>query len=124
MHETALMYDVLRTLEASAKENNIEEITELKLVIGSLSSILPDALRFAFDAFKGSPPLAQDAVLKIEERKPQALCNSCGSCFTIENPWEFSCARCGGVDIRIQSGEELYIEYYKGRERSVDYKEN
>ena len=124
MHETALMYDILRTLEASAKENNIEEVTELKLVIGSLSSVLPDALRFAFDSFKGSPPLAQDAVLEIEERKPEALCKSCGSSFTIEDPWEFFCAQCGGVDVKIEGGEELYIEYYKGRERSVDGKKN
>jgi len=118
MHETALMYDILKTLEASARENNIKEITELKLVIGNITSILPDALRFAFESFRGNPPLADDAVLEIEERNPEAVCKKCGRVFVLETMTNFACPDCGEYDIKINGGEELFIEYYKGRERS------
>lgn len=117
MHETSLMYDMLRTIEASAKDNNIDEVTEIKLVIGDINNILPDALRFAFDSFKGHPPLAEDARLILEERMPEAECKACGEKFALSSMLDFSCPRCGGNDLKLIGGEELYIEYYKGREK-------
>lgn len=117
MHETSLMYDILRTIETSARQNNIDEVTEVKLVIGNINNILPDALRFAFDSFKGNPPLAQDANLILEECMPEAECKSCGETFTLVTMADFACPCCKGYDIKLHGGEDLYIEYYKGRER-------
>lgn len=118
MHETSLMYDVLRTVETSARENNIEEVTYLKLVIGNITTILPDALEFAFDSFRGNPPLAEDAELELDIRKPRASCKECGNQFELQSMDDFACPCCGGYDILLSGGEELYVEYYKGRERS------
>lgn len=118
MHETSLLMDLLRTVEASARENNIEEVTEIKLVIGGISNVLPDAMQFAFDSFKGNPPLAADAQLKLEVRMPKARCNSCGHGFDWSSLDDYICPCCGGYDVKLSGGEELYIEYYKGRERS------
>lgn len=117
MHETSLMYDVLRTIEASAQDNGIGEITEIKLVIGNVNSILPDALRFAFDSFKGHPPLAADARLILDERVPEVECRTCGEVYTFSPLAEITCPRCGGYDVKLNGGDELYIEYYKGREQ-------
>lgn len=116
MHETSLMYDLLRTIEISTKDHNIDEVTEIKLVIGNINNILPDALIFAFDSFKGNPPLAEDAKLILEERKPEAECKTCGNKFTIDSKLDFACPVCGENKIKLIGGEELYIEYYKGRE--------
>lgn len=117
MHETSLMFDILRTVEASMKDYNIDEVTEIKLVIGNINNILPDALRFAFDSFKGQPPLAEDAKLILEERVPEAECKTCGNKFVIASMLDFACPSCGKNDIKLIGGEELYIEYYKGREK-------
>lgn len=117
MHETSLMYDILRTIEASANDYNIDEVTEVKLIIGNINNILPDALKFAFDSFKGNPPLAADAKLILEERVPEAECKNCGNKFAIVSKLDFSCPACGENDIKLIGGEELYIEYYKGREK-------
>lgn len=118
MHETSLMYDVLRTIEISASDNDIDEVTEIKLVIGNISTILPDALRFAFDSFKGHPPLAADARLILEERLPEVECRTCGEKYPFSPLGDYTCPRCGGYDVKLNGGEELYIEYYKGRERN------
>ena len=117
MHETSLMYDVLRTIEISCKKSNINEVTEIKLVIGNINNILPDALMFAFDSFKGTPPLTQDAKLVLDVRKPTAECKTCGTSFELVSPSDFACPGCGGYDLKLIGGEELYIEYYKGREQ-------
>lgn len=116
MHETSLMLDILRTIEHSAKEHNIDEVTEVKLIIGNINNILPDALRFAFDSFKGNPPLANDAKLILEERMPEAECKACGNKFVLTSMLDFACPVCGEHDIKLTGGDELYIEYYKGRE--------
>lgn len=118
MHETSLLSDLLRTIEASARENNIEEVTEIKLVIGGISNVLPDAMEFAFESFKGNPPLAADARLELEVKMPQAFCNDCGKPFEWSSVDDFTCPHCGACNIKLSGGEELYIEYYKGRERS------
>jgi hydrogenase nickel incorporation protein HypA/HybF len=111
------MYDILRTIEISAKDYDIDEVTEIKLVIGNINNILPDALRFAFDSFKGNPPLAEDAKLILDERLPEAECKNCGEKFVLTSMLEFSCPVCGENNIKLIGGEELYIEYYKGREK-------
>jgi len=118
MHETSLLYDLLRTVEASARENNIEEVTEIKLVVGGFSNVLPDALEFAFDSFKGQPPLAEDARLVLEIRMPEAACSSCGKSYGWTPEDEYTCRFCGSLDLKLTGGEDLFIEYYKGRERS------
>lgn len=117
MHETSLMLDVLRTIEISAKDYDFEEITEIKLVIGNINNVLPDALRFAFDSFKGHPPLAKDAKLILEERMPEAECKACGKKFVLPSMLDYACPDCGEHDIKLIGGDELYIEYYKGREK-------
>lgn len=117
MHETSLMFDVLRTIESSMKNYNLDEVTEIKLVIGNVNNILPDALGFAFDSFKGHPPLAEDAQLILEERMPEAQCKACGEEFTLASMVDFACPACGEHDLKLIGGQELYIEYYKGREK-------
>lgn len=67
MHEVGLTQSILTTLAESARAHGIERIDRAKLVVGTERAILPDALLFAFTLLKG-PPLAEDAVLEIEER--------------------------------------------------------
>lgn len=67
MHEVALAQNILTTLAESARAYGIQRIDRAKLVVGTETAILPDALSFAFSLLKG-PPLAADAVLEIEER--------------------------------------------------------
>ena len=59
MHEYSLMEGVVKQLRASAAENDIKEISQVALVVGKLTMAVPDALQFAFEAFRHGGAVAQ-----------------------------------------------------------------
>lgn len=116
MHEMSLMAEMVRILANSARENNIREITQVRLVVGKMTMALPDALQLAFEVFKGEPPLSSQALLEIEERETLGECQECGHSFTLTESYLFLCPACRSVRINILSGRELYIGHYEGEE--------
>lgn len=116
IHELSLMSEMLKILTNSAQENNIREITRVKLVVGKMTMALPDALRLAFDVFKGTPPLSSQALLEIEERETRGKCQACDHSFSLNDNYLFVCPACESVRIDILSGRELYIEHFEGEE--------
>lgn len=116
MHEMSLMAEMVRVLAESARENKIHEITRVKLVVGQMTMALPDALRLAFEVFRGEPPLSPKANLTIEEREIRGECQTCGHSFVLSDHYLFVCPMCTSVRINILSGRELYIDHYEGEE--------
>ena len=116
MHEISLMSEMVTLLAASAQENNIREITRVKLVVGKMTMALPDALRLAFEVFKGEPPLSFSAMLEIEERETLGKCQACGHSFILTDNYLFVCPACESVRIDILSGRELFIDHFEGEE--------
>ncbi|MCK5556754.1 MAG: hydrogenase maturation nickel metallochaperone HypA, partial [Candidatus Hydrogenedentes bacterium] len=53
------------------------------------------------------------AVLEIEEVIARGKCASCDTEFPVDN-YQFICPSCGGPDISIVSGEELFIDSLEG----------
>ncbi|MGD0152937.1 MAG: hydrogenase maturation nickel metallochaperone HypA [Thermacetogeniaceae bacterium] len=114
MHEYSMVDGIVRQLRASAAENNIKQISRVALVVGKLTMAVPDALQFSFEAFrKEEPLLKEDAVLEIREEPVMGECKDCQHRFEIKD-YEFICPSCSGVNIKLVSGRELYIEYYEG----------
>ncbi len=113
MHEISLMSSILDTLRESAIQNGINNIKQIKLVVGKFSMALPDSLLFAFEAL-GREELFKGAVLEIEERDIKCICQDCQHPFSLDNYYNFVCPNCTGRKTEIVSGRELYIDYYEG----------
>jgi hydrogenase nickel incorporation protein HypA/HybF len=65
MHESSLMADLMRKIEAVALENRAKKVLGVCVKLGALSHISPDHFREHFDvASRGT--LAEGAQLKIE----------------------------------------------------------
>lgn len=114
MHELSIMEGVLNMVRESAEQNNINKINEINLVIGKLSMVLPDSLSFCFQALSVHEEMFQNAVLKIEERDTMIQCAICEQQFTLEDGWCLVCPGCGGSNVSIISGREMYLDYYEG----------
>lgn len=65
MHEVSLISDVIATVAQTAKENQLNHIHKVKLVVGEYTSVMPDSLQFAFNLLKREP-FVETAVLEIE----------------------------------------------------------
>ncbi|MFY9119893.1 MAG: hydrogenase maturation nickel metallochaperone HypA [Syntrophomonadaceae bacterium] len=113
MHELSLMQNVLQTVELSAEQHHICRINKVKLVIGQLTMALPDSLLFAFEALKPGTIFA-NASLVVEEQKARCQCRRCRQEFELDEFYGLVCPQCGNIDIQVQGGDEMYVDFYEG----------
>ena len=116
MHEVGMMENVLRMVKTSARDRGISSVRRIKLVVGELSMVDPDSLRFAFEALSEHELFQEHfnlAVLEIEEQALECQCNSCGHRFPGLD-FRFTCPFCRAGQVKIVSGRELYVDYYEG----------
>lgn len=116
MHEMGLMEDALQIVSEDAGKHGIRSVEKISLIVGDLSNVLPDALRFAFDAFRLSgeiPLLNNNAALEIVREKGRARCSVCGREY---EPQQFlaTCPGCGLPFGVLLAGETFKIESYEG----------
>jgi len=105
MHEASIAQSLI---ELALRHLNGSRAISIKVRVGALSGVMPDALLFAFDAIKIGTPL-EDTGLLIERVKPQGFCNICNEGFEFDGPYVFECPRCRGTDFKITKGWELEL---------------
>jgi hydrogenase nickel incorporation protein HypA/HybF len=108
MHEMSLCQGLVRILEEQAATHAYTRVKTVRLEIGPLATVEPEALRFCFGAAtKGT--LAENATLDIIEAAASAWCFSCGETVTISER-NGLCPRCGGYQLQVTGGDELRIK--------------
>ena len=107
MHELGVAERLLEIVEQEARPYAGARVRRISLRIGRLSAVVPDALRFAFDAITRGG-MAEGAVLEIEEVPLSIRCHVCAEAFTTDDPFMI-CPRCGAADVELVSGRELEI---------------
>ena len=78
MHEMALAESMLEIVEQTARRNDAARVTLVRLEIGALSHVEPEALRFCFDVVTRAS-LADGARLEIQTTPGEAWCMPCGA---------------------------------------------
>ena len=76
MHEMSLMESVLEIVEDEAKKAGATKVKAVRLDIGELSHVEPEAMRFCFEAVTGGS-IADGAVLEIEMVPGRGWCIDC-----------------------------------------------
>lgn len=107
MHELALVESVVEMVAEHAEGRRVRRV---KLEIGKLTCVAPDAIRFCFDVVAENTPL-EDAALEIVEIEARARCRGCGEIFMQKALWE-TCG-CGVQEYERISGEELRVKEYE-----------
>jgi len=113
MHELSIMQGVLDMVRDSAVQNGINRINKLKLVIGSLTMIMPDSLRFAFEVLSHDE-MFREADLQIEEVAAIIKCQACNGDTAQEDAYCYVCSACGSNQVEVVKGREMYLDYYEG----------
>jgi hydrogenase nickel incorporation protein HypA/HybF len=108
MHEFGLMQSVLESVEASAREAGAERVCEIRLVIGEMREVVPEAMEFAFEAL--APDTVGDgARLVISSVKPRSRCSVCGHEFEHDR-FHWMCPACDSLATELLAGKELFID--------------
>ena len=107
MHELSIMTEALRMAADAAQTAGAARVRKLRLRVGRLSGVAPDALRFAFDvANQGT--LAEGATLEIEAVPAACWCATCRAEFACAD-FLNECPRCHNVSGELRRGRELEI---------------
>jgi hydrogenase nickel incorporation protein HypA/HybF len=108
MHEMALCRGVVKILEEQASAQSYTRVKLVRLEIGPLATVEPEALRFCFEAATRGT-LAENATLDIITAAASAWCFSCGETVTITER-NGVCPNCGSYQVHVTGGDELRIK--------------
>ena len=107
MHELGIMQSALEMAEDKARAVGGKKIHRIRLRIGALSGVVPEALRFAYEGLKGDT-LASEAELEIEEIPAACWCGACQTEFMARDR-QFECPRCHQPTGQLRRGTELEL---------------
>jgi len=106
MHELSVAHAVVSTV-VDALPSPDTRVTQVRLRIGMLSGIVPQALEFAYDVAAQGTPLA-DAALVIERSPIVISCPTCGA-QELSDAQNFTCPQCSLPCGEVISGKEMEI---------------
>ena len=108
MHEMALCRSIIDMIDEQAAAQGFRTVKTIRLAIGTLSHVEPDALEFGFDvASRGT--LAEGATLEIERPSGQAFCMVCETTVPLAQRFD-PCPQCGGHQLIVTGGEEMRVK--------------
>lgn len=108
MHELAVTESILEIAIRHATKAKAGKITDLYLVIGQLSSIVDDSVGFYWDLI-AKDTIAEGAQLHFRRLPTELKCKGCEGIFH-PKAGDFTCPKCGGMEVKILSGDEFYME--------------
>jgi hydrogenase nickel incorporation protein HypA/HybF len=103
MHELAITQGVV---EAVTERTGTAPVTCVRVRVGRLAGVVPDAMRFCFELVTAGTPL-EGATLEIEEPEGRGSCRSCGAEFVLADP--VLLCDCGSADVEVIAGRELAV---------------
>jgi hydrogenase nickel incorporation protein HypA/HybF len=109
VHEVSIVQALIEQVDQEvAQAGHPGRVVSLDLVIGRLSGVHPDSIRFAFQLLTPHT-LLEGATLRIEEPQASCCCRACGAQTPIDD-LILQCPRCGSVEVSIEGGRDLVLQ--------------
>lgn len=109
MHEASIALSILDIVTSSCREKGCSAVNSVTVRIGKAAGVMPDSLRFAFEAARENT-VASGARLLIESVPVGGTCKGCGREF--DAPGEGfveTCPLCGSRSFTIDRGREMDV---------------
>ena len=103
MHELAITQSVV---DAVTERTGSAPVAAVRVWVGRLAGVVPDAMRFCFELVTAGTPL-EGAVLEIEQPEGRGRCRDCGEEFLL--PDLVLLCPCGSADVEVLTGRELAV---------------
>jgi hydrogenase nickel incorporation protein HypA/HybF len=118
LHELAIADSVVQIASRHAAGR---QVTKVYLKVGHLRQVVPSALTFSFELVAQGTPV-EGAELALDEVPVTGKCRKCGAESRLTE-FPLQCSACGGFDLQILEGEELYVESLELEERPAENQE-
>ena len=107
MHEIGIVQSVLEAAVQSAQTSGANRIHQVRLRVGTMTGVVPEALQFAFEALREGT-MASSATLEIETVPAVSWCGECQVEFSSED-WRYECPKCRRPSSELRHGSELEL---------------
>jgi hydrogenase nickel incorporation protein HypA/HybF len=107
MHELSIMQSALAQVLEEANRAGANRVEEIRLRIGVLSGVVPDALQFAFETLAEGTS-AEHAALTIESVPARFWCAACEREFEADRMFA-ECPACHAPSGELRSGREMEL---------------
>ncbi|MBI2906211.1 MAG: hydrogenase maturation nickel metallochaperone HypA [Chloroflexi bacterium] len=112
MHELGITEDLLAHVLEHAAEAGIKKVTSVRLGLGDMAGIEPDAVSLCFEAASRGTP-AQGAELVFRRIETELRCRFCGNVFT-PSQFDEPCPQCQRLNLEVLNGQDFYLESIEG----------
>jgi hydrogenase nickel incorporation protein HypA/HybF len=103
MHELAITQGVV---DAVTERTGSAPVASVRVRVGRLAGVVPDAMRFCFELVTAGTPL-EGAALEIDQPEGRGHCRACGVDLVLAD-LILLCA-CGSADVEVLAGRELAV---------------
>jgi hydrogenase nickel incorporation protein HypA/HybF len=100
--------EVLSAVNDAAVKAGAVRVNLVRLTIGELTAIMPDALQFAWEAMTPGT-LSEGAVLEVRQIGARSKCLECGTEWE-HDQYDRLCPSCGSFACEVLTGNELRID--------------
>jgi hydrogenase nickel incorporation protein HypA/HybF len=108
LHELSIASNLIDIVKQAVDGQNVSRVISLRIVIGEMSTVVPEALSFAFEVVsKGT--VAENAKLDFEKTPLIGRCRDCRNEFHIQD-YVFYCPDCQSPRVEIVSGKEFMLK--------------
>ncbi|MFF4953491.1 hydrogenase maturation nickel metallochaperone HypA [Streptomyces chattanoogensis] len=108
MHEMSIALAIVDQVEITARPAGARAVSSVRLQVGELAGVVPDALAFSFELACAGTVL-EGAELVMDPVQARARCGPCAHTWAAGMPPQLSCPACGGTHTELLSGRELQI---------------
>jgi hydrogenase nickel incorporation protein HypA/HybF len=105
LHELSIAESVV---QIASRHANGRRVTRVWLKVGHLRQVVPSALAFGFELVAEGTPV-EGAKLETENVPATGVCRDCGTESRLQT-FPLQCGACGGFDLELLTGEELFVE--------------
>jgi hydrogenase nickel incorporation protein HypA/HybF len=108
MHELSIMESALNIALERAQAAGANRVHVIRLRIGALSGVVPEALEFAFAALAPGTA-AEGGELKVEHVPARFWCRGCEREFQAEDNLYAECPTCHEPSTELRAGREMEL---------------
>jgi hydrogenase nickel incorporation protein HypA/HybF len=108
MHELALTESIVEMIEEESRNRGFSQVRVVRLEIGALSHVEPEAIRFCFESVARGG-VTEDAKLEIILVPGEGWCLDCGKTVALGERFG-SCPDCGGHHVQVTGGEDMRVK--------------
>lgn len=103
----SIAQSLIAIIEEEMDKHGAKVLRSVRIHIGQMSAVVPDALSFCFQVITEGTAL-EGALLHMEIVPLKGYCLACGKEFEIED-YAFVCPTCGSTRIESIAGQDLSI---------------